>query len=258
MNISKYRPLDIVKSTTWQVRCLLLSIISLLALIFSFEPIMQSTQYHFFSDSRQLTLIPNFFDVVSNLPFFIIGVSGCMHCNSPSSNHCNNAWLIMFIGVALVSLGSAYYHWQPSYDSLFWDRLPMTIAFMALFVAIICECINEKLFSSLLLPTILLGGSSVVYWYITNDLRFYIWIQAAPLATIPTIMLLFKSKYSHQWLLVLALAFYILAKITELYDMQIFQWTYEILSGHSMKHLLASASCYCILLMLQRRSIKLV
>ena len=43
------------------------------------------------------------------------------------------AIVIYFSGVALVALGSAYYHEDPENETLFWDRLPMTIAFMALF-----------------------------------------------------------------------------------------------------------------------------
>jgi len=241
---------------TWQVYLLVLLAAGSLVFILNLAPIIQEVSYHQFADSRQFTFIPNFLDVLSNLPFFLIGVYGYLHCKQAKSTASRNAWLVMFIGISIVSFGSAYYHWQPSYDALFWDRLPMTIAFMGLFIAILSEYVSEKIAVQLLLPSIIFGGFSVLYWYFTDDLRLYLWVQLVPLLTIPVVMLLFKSHYSHQSLLLLALVFYILAKISELYDAQIFQLTHEVISGHTIKHLLAAISCYCLLTMLERRERK--
>lgn len=241
------------KNITWQLSCLIALIILPLLLILSLDPISQDAQYHHFTDSRRYILIPNFFNVLSNLPFFFIGLYGYKYCNKTRAQSNNSAWLIMFLGIALISLGSSYYHWQPSYNTLFWDRLPMVISFNALFIAILSEYVTNKIASSLL-PTVLLGISSVLYWYFTDDLRLYYWIQLASLLTVPAVMFLFKSIYSHQWLMLLALGFYILAKITEFYDEQVFQWTNQVLSGHSIKHLLAASGCYCVLIMLKIRT----
>lgn len=252
MNMADKTNFNQDKNNPWKITFLIMLLFSSLILLLNLKPIMQSSKYHLFADSRHYTFIPNFFDVVTNLPFLLIGIYGFWYCRQSTPKPTTNAWVVMFLGIALVSLGSAYYHWQPSYDTLFWDRLPMTVAFMALFVAILSEYISEKL-ASALLPAVILGMASVIYWYFSNDLRLYFWIQLAPLLSISAVMLLFKSRYSHQWLLLAALTFYFLAKITEFYDEQVFLWTYEILSGHSIKHLLASASCYCILVMLKHR-----
>lgn len=253
MNTAENTSFKLNKNITWKISFLFILLFVSLILILNLEPIMQSTQYHLFADSRQYTFIPNFFNVLTNLPFLLIGIYGYLYCRQTEQSPNSNAWMTMFLGIGLVSLGSAYYHWQPSYDSLFWDRIPMTVAFMGLFVAILSEYITERIAYSLLYPFVFIGISSVIFWYYSDDLRLYFWVQLVPLLTIPTVMLLFKSGYSHQWLLLHALTFYLLAKITEFYDEQIFQWTYEILSGHSIKHLLASASCYCIFLMLKQR-----
>ena len=87
----------------------------------------------------------------------------------------------------------------------------------------------------------------------TDDLRPYYWVQLVPLLTIPAVMVLYSSRYSHQWLLLVALGWYALAKAAESYDLAIFQHTRELISGHSIKHLLAGAGCYNILVMLRRR-----
>jgi hypothetical protein len=50
-----------------------------------------------------------------------------------------------FTGVALVSLGSSYYHLAPDNMALMWDRLPMSLGFMGLLVAVLTEHVSLKL-----------------------------------------------------------------------------------------------------------------
>ncbi len=165
-----------------------------------------------------------------------------------------NAWIVLFAGVTLVSVGSACYHLYPNNQTLVWDRLPMTIGFMGLFVALLGEYISERL-GVFLVPAILLGLSSVLYWHWSDDLRFYIWVQLIPLLTIPFVMILYRAGYSHQWLLLLALGWYALAKISEVADGEIFRLSQGIVSGHTIKHLLSALGCLSIFLMLQRRKL---
>ena len=40
-------------------------------------PIAQDVNYHLFKDARTIWNIPNFWNVVSNIPFIIVGVLGC-------------------------------------------------------------------------------------------------------------------------------------------------------------------------------------
>jgi len=157
------------------------------------------------------------------------------------------------VGVGLVSIGSAYYHWIPTNESLVWDRLPMTIGFMGLFAALLGEYVGNRLATLLLVPALALGIATVVYWHWTDDLRPYYWVQLIPLLSVQAVMILFRCSYSHQWFLLVAIGFYMLAKVAELYDLAIFRGSQELVSGHSIKHLLAAAGCYSILLMLQRR-----
>lgn len=100
----------------------------------------QGIGYHYHLDTRPGSLfgikIPNYWDVVSNLIFAVLGAIGFVECikHLPSRSMAQDekiGWYCFFLGFFFVSVGSAYYHWRPNNWTLVWDRLPMTIAFMA-------------------------------------------------------------------------------------------------------------------------------
>ncbi|MGI9329838.1 MAG: ceramidase domain-containing protein [Gammaproteobacteria bacterium] len=229
-----------------------LVVITLLG-VMMLEPIPQDIRYHDFADKRAFFGIPNAFDVLSNLPFLLIGIWGSVICARQDLGPMRIAWLIFFVGVALVSAGSAYYHLSPSNPTLAWDRLPMTIGFMAVFCALLGERVNVKLGQRLLIPMLVLGAVSVAHWAWTDDLRLYAWVQFMPLVILPIVLATFARRYSHQWYLLAALFWYLLAKVTEFLDPQILALTGGAVSGHTLKHLAAAVSCYCVLLMLRKR-----
>jgi hypothetical protein len=237
----------------WRHILLLLIVFGTLAFILSMPAIVQNPAYHQFSDRREFLGIPNFFDVVSNVPFLLVGVAGVIHCRKSNLMSFPPAWLSFFAGVAVVSFGSGYYHWNPDSDALLWDRLPMTIAFMGLFVALLTEYMAVRLGKVILLPALLLGLTSVLYWHRFDDLRLYFWIQLIPLLTVPVVMVLFRPRYSHQWMLLGALGCYIMAKVAEIYDREIFIFIQQVTGGHSIKHLLAALGCFTLLMMLKKR-----
>lgn len=237
----------------WRFAALVILFAGSLGGILSLDAVAQDADYHLFADTREFLLIPHFFDVVSNLPFLVVGAMGLRFCLNAKRGETAGGWVVLFVGISLVSIGSSYYHWNPNNDSLLWDRLPMTIGFMGLFVALIDEYIGKRIALLLIAPAITLGLASVLYWYWSDDLRLYFWVQLLPLLTIPAVMILFRSNYTHQWLLFIALFWYVLAKLAEFYDNPIFLCANGLVSGHTLKHLMAATSCYCILIMLQRR-----
>jgi hypothetical protein len=237
----------------WRHLLLVFIVVGSLALMLWQQPFGQDPKYHDFADRRVLFGIPNFFDVMSNLPFLFVGIAGVRGCLRNGFGALRSAWTALFTGVALVSIGSAYYHWDPNNETLVWDRLPMTIGFMGLLVALWGEYVSENIGKFLLIPAVLLGSCSVLYWHWFDDLRFYYWIQLIPLLIIPVVMMLFRSRYSHQWLLLVALACYLFAKGAEVHDREIFILTQGLFSGHALKHLLAALGCFAILGMLKTR-----
>ncbi len=66
------------------------------------------------------------------------------------------------------------------------------------------------------------------------------------------IVVFFPARYTQTSYLVTAFLLFVVAKLFELFDQQIYSWT-RILSGHSLKHVTAAIACYWILLMLQHR-----
>lgn len=215
--------------------------------------IPQPPAYHAFADGRTFLGIPNFMDVVSNLFFLMAGGAGVWLCLKNDVGPAQDAWLVFFSGIGLVAFGSAYYHWSPTSESLVWDRLPMTIAFMSLLAALIAEFVHPQLGDKLLIPLVALGLASIFYWHWFDDLRLYIWVQFVPLLMLLFMALLFRSPYPHAWLLLVALGWYALAKGAEVLDGQILATTGELASGHTIKHLLAAAGCATVLWMLAKR-----
>ncbi len=224
-------------------------------------PLPQWASYHAFADRRSFLGIPNFLDLISNIPFLLVGIMGLGVRLRPRFAFRDSAeewpYLIFFLGVVLTALGSAYYHLAPDNSRLVWDRLPMALAFMAFFAAVITERISIKAGLYLLLPLIILGAASVLYWHYSElrgagDLRPYALVQLYPLLAIPLILLLYPPKYTHSGYLWWALIFYVLAKGFELLDAEIFSLGH-IVSGHTLKHLAAALAAYWLVRMLQKR-----
>ncbi len=209
------------------------------------DPILQDEKYHAFSDSAPLFGIPNFWNVISNLPFLLVSILGFSQLSFPKDQ--KRLYQVLFLGIGLVGIGSCYYHWNPTSETLVWDRLPMTITFMTLFTIIIGEFISKIWSKRLFLPLLGLGLFSILYWKMssTGDLRLYGMVQFYPMVAIPVILIYFKDQQaatSGYWYL---LAAYILAKYCEHYDPQIHDY-FTVISGHSLKHIFAAFGLYCL------------
>ena len=229
--------------------------IAALAAVMALPPIAQDPSYHAFADRRGLLGISSFLNVVTNLAFLAVGMAGISLCvRRRHGLGARWAWMACFTGVALVSLGSGYYHLAPDNSTLVWDRLPMSVGFMALSIAVLAEHVNLRLEKYLLAPAIVLGLASVITWHYTDDLRLYVLVQFLPLLLLPAVLLLFDSPYTHRGLLLLALAVYVIAKLAEHYDRAVFEMTGEIVSGHSLKHLLAALALFVVYGMLRHRT----
>ncbi len=154
------------------------------------------------------------------------------------------AYHILFAGVLLTAFGSAWFHLAPDNDTLFWDRLPMTIAFMSLVAIIVGEHISERLGRSLLWPLLAVGAISVIYWDYSEaqnagDLRLYGLVQFLPMLLIPAILLVYESVFDRTRFIWILFVLYALAKAFELLDAPLYSLG-ELVSGHSIKHLCAA------------------
>jgi len=227
------------------------------------DPIPQDPAYHRFADTRSFFGIPNFYNVVSNAGFAVVGLWGLLVVLGGARRRIFAAaadarpYIVFFLGVALVSLGSAYYHWAPSNDRLLWDRLPMAIGVMAFCAAICADRIDARAGNGWLLPILVaLGLASLVYWNWTEslgrgDLRFYGFVQFYPMLALPIVCLLFPTyRYTAGRFLLWVVIWYALSKAFEQLDGQIFDLLGHVISGHSLKHLAAAVATFVVLRML--------
>ena len=237
-----------MRGTAASRRFLALAAAAGIAAAFWLDRIPQDPGYHRFADSSAWLGIPNFWNVATNLPFLVAGAIGFARRARLQDAGLHDNYIVFCIGVALVGLGSAYYHWAPSTPALVWDRLPMTVAFMALFSAIVRDRVSERLGRALLWPLIVAGVASIGWWYWTElaaqgDLRPYAVVQFLPLILIPSMLLLFSGRGIRDSWLWATLAAYVLAKIAEYFDAEIYTAT-GFLSGHGIKHLLAALAVW--------------
>ena len=68
-----------------------------------------------------------------------------------------------------MGLGSSWYHLDPSNETLLWDRLPISTAFMAFLSAVFAERLDRRAGIVALLPLIAFGIFSVLYWHFTEQ-----------------------------------------------------------------------------------------
>ena len=241
---------------------IIISLVSAIVMLL-IPAIPQDQNYHVFVDQREMFGIPNFLNVISNVPYFLFGIMGCLLIVKKKTiaiiKPLKYIYLMFFVGVVFVCMGSLYYHLYPDNSTLLWDRLAISLSFMSFFTVIIGEYVHEKIASRLFMPLIMLGLGSVVYWYWSEtvgqgDLRLYILIQFLPVILIPIIMWLYTSRFTHNYYFGLIVVCYVLAKCFEMTDQFIFDLT-GFVSGHTLKHLISALAPYLFYLGLNRRRI---
>src|SRR6266852_3299122 len=113
---------------TRRIRILMLAALTLAAIVaMALVPrIPQDQSYHNFADQRAMLGVPNCLNVVSNIPFVVVGISGLFFLKRPTSREHllikseRLAYTVFFLGVSLACFGSAYYHLSPSNERLVW------------------------------------------------------------------------------------------------------------------------------------------
>jgi hypothetical protein len=222
----------------------------------------QPVEYHDFADHRTLFGVANFLDVASNLGFLLVGIFGIAVAFRPRTRFeiDSERWpyAIFFAGMLLTAAGSAYYHLVPGNERLFWDRLPMTVAFMSLLAAQVVDRFDVRAGLALLLPMLLVGAASVLYWRATEragagNLVPYAVLQAYAVVMLLLIALLHPSRYTRGNDLYWVFAGYVIAKVFELFDRQFLEFG-NLASGHTLKHLAAAVAGFVVCRMLMLRT----
>ena len=224
----------------------------------------QPLSYHAFADCRAFWAIPNFFNVISNLPFLVGGALGLSLIWNGRGGFIDGReqlpYLVFFLGAFLTCFGSAYYHAAPDNARLVWDRLPMTLGFAGLVSAAIAERVDLGLGLRALWPLLLVGVITVVYWYATEragrgNIIPYAAYQTWSIAAIVLVIAAFPAhRYTHGGLLAWAAVWYGLAKVFETFDLQVYRALGGALSGHTIKHVLAAGAVFAVVRQLRQRT----
>lgn len=229
------------------------------AMIFALPVYRQSASYHNFADKRSLWCISNAFNVLSNIPFVLVGSVGLI---GAKGQHRDGAitWIFrtLFLGVILTGVGSAIYHWRPNNGTLVWDRIPMTLVFMSLLSGSVAELIDRRWGLLLFVPLLVIGVASVWFWHLgdlrgNGDLRLYGWVQYYPVIFLPVIIVLFYKPGMRGEIRALGwvVFWYVIAKICEFLDHPLYGLV--DISGHTLKHLAASVSTWYLVVMYRRK-----
>ena len=204
--------------------------------------IPQAQAYHDFADRRRIISgIPNTLDVISNLPFIVIGSVGlALVPRAVFVSHLEQrAAIVFFAGTVLTGLGSAIYHLRPEDKTLALDRLGIVVAFMAFLAMLVHARVSG---APWLLPAFLLAGTaSVGWWLFFDDLRPYGWVQFFPVVAVIVLLFAEKPRYKGEVAALVAVATcYAFAKVFEFSDRPIYRRTRRTISGHTLKHLAAA------------------
>ena len=234
-----------------------------LALALLLPSMPQPPGYHDFADRRAIFGITNFLDVASNAGFLLAGLAGLAVVlrRRAAFEFSAERWpyAVFFLGVVLTAAGSAYYHLAPDNPRLFWDRLPMTVAFMALICAQIVDRVHVRAGLLLLVPALLLGAASVIYWRATeiagsgNVLPYGV-LQGYAGVILLVIAVLYPSRYTRGADIYWALVAYAASKLFEALDDALLA-AGGLISGHSLKHLAAAVAGFVLCRMLWLRTL---
>ena len=234
----------------WLVHLPLVVTASAGALLLAHGPIAQLAHYHEFADQSALRDVPHAADVLSNIGFAAVAAWGMLRWRPMHSAAGRHGYWLFLAGLLLTAFGSGFYHLAPDNARLVWDRLPIALACAGLLAGVRAECLSKPDSRT---DTCLLGVAavlSVAWWYVTEqrgagDLRPYLLLQCVPLVLIPLWQWIYGAPRGDRIAFGGALALYIAAKGAEVADHQLLA-ALGVVSGHTIKHLLATAAAALI------------
>ena len=240
---------------------LIIVCLGLLAAVFG-ASVAQPEHYHAFADQRVLLGLPLAMDVLSNLPFAIAAVWGLLalyrsppHTQSVGDKPQASLAALFFIGLLVTSICSGYYHLRPNDPSLAIDRLGMVIAFAGLLGVAVADRVGSRSGIATAAFVLAAGPLTVGIWADSGNLLPWVLLQGGGMLLIAALAVCRPLKDSWSLQLLPVVIFYAAAKLCELGDHQVFEWTGEMISGHSLKHIVAAVAAWPVIAAIYRQRI---
>lgn len=233
----------------------LLTVLILLAITLGMAihgPIAQLENYHHFADTVMRFGIVNCGDVCSNFGFALVAIIGLLYL-WPRRQELNLGFTLFVVAIFLTALGSGYYHLMPNDERLVWDRMPISLACAGLLAGVWQDFSPQKNQWPLVIALSIFAIGGVIYWYYSGDLRPYLGLQVLPLVLIPVWQ--WHAPKAERLTFAAAIGLYVLAKLAELADYQIYHLL-GFMSGHTLKHLLSTLAAGVIIYYLVQRTRK--
>jgi hypothetical protein len=232
-------------------RSLFIAIIALLLLAVLGPVILQPVHQHDFADQRFFGYFPNAGDVLSNLPFALWGLAGLMILYSAKLKRASvGLCALFFIGLLVTAFASSWYHLQPNNAGLVIDRLGMTVAFAGLLGLAAADRISIRAGAMLSWLILILGPLSIWAWSMSGNVLPWLVLQFGGMVLVLWFATRPPLQGTHGALAVrwgVVILIYALAKVFELADHAIYDLTTHVISGHSLKHIVASFAAWPVI-----------
>lgn len=232
--------LSLTRNEAW-----LLAAFALLAAVAVSGPAFpQPPHLNAFADQRTLWGVPHALDVLSNLPFAVAGCTGLWLLRRPAGalyEAQRGCARLFFLGLLVTAFASAFFHWAPDDFGLALDRGAMAIAFAGLLGMAAAARVSGRAGHALALAVMVLGPASVAVWFATGNVLPWAVVQFGGMGLLLLVLAIGREHLATlpvRWSLVLLA--YAAAKLLEANDAAILQASGELLSGHTLKHVVAA------------------
>ena len=234
-------------------RSLLVAVLLLLAVAIFAPPVAQPVHQHAFADPRGWGLIPCALNVLSNLPFALWGAAGLgllarrralASPVTPVNIAQGRLAVLFFTGLLLTAAASGIYHWRPDDAGLVMDRLGMVVAFAGLLGLAGADRASPRAGVLLAVAVLLLGPLSVWTWSATGNVLPWVLVQFGGMLLVLALACLkpLPGALAVRWGVVIMI--YAAAKLFEMADEAVYAATSQLVSGHSLKHVVASFAAW--------------
>jgi hypothetical protein len=235
--------------------------IGILAIMAAYGRIAQPLHYNEFADGSAIFGIHHAADVLSNAGFALVAIWGWLTLwPKRASDRLRAGWpgyRLFLIGLLLTAFGSGFYHLAPGNARLIWDRLPIALVCAGLLVGVRGDTRPGLKTEIEAIVLGLFAVASVAWWVYTDssgadDLRPYLLLQILPLVLIPLWQAIYRAPRTDRIAFAAAMGLYVVAKIAEVLDHEIAN-TFGFVSGHTLKHLIATMATAAVVWGLTRR-----